>query len=76
MPSAVLALWSGRLVSVSHLLCMARALVFLIDLRAMLWPRFWLSFFAVGGILYTGLWRMQGGTALQPSMVANYQQHV
>ncbi|MFJ2990329.1 DNA internalization-related competence protein ComEC/Rec2 [Collimonas sp. NPDC087041] len=67
-----LALWSGRIVSVSHVLCVALALVLLIDPWAVLWPGFWLSFFAVGVILYTGLGRMQPGAAEQASTAGNW----
>src|SRR5690606_7537651 len=42
-----LALWLGRLTSVSHVLCIALATVLLIDPWAVLWPGFWLSFSAV-----------------------------
>lgn len=52
-----LALWSGRIASVSHVLCIALALVLLVDPWAVLWPGFWLSFSAVGVILYTSVGR-------------------
>lgn len=52
-----LALWSGRIASVSHVLCMALLLVLLVDPWAVLWPGFWLSFCAVGVILYTSVGR-------------------
>jgi competence protein ComEC len=52
-----LALWSGRIASVSHVLCAALTLVLLIDPWALLWPGFWLSFCAVGVILYTNVGR-------------------
>ncbi|WP_335339740.1 DNA internalization-related competence protein ComEC/Rec2 [Collimonas arenae] len=67
-----LALWSGRIISISHVLCVALALVLLIDPWAVLWPGFWLSFFAVGVILYTGLGRMQAGAAEQASRAGNW----
>jgi competence protein ComEC len=53
------ALWMGRLTSVSHVLCLALGLVVLFDPWAVLWPGFWLSFGAVGVILYAGLGRLQ-----------------
>jgi competence protein ComEC len=53
------ALWMGRLTSVSHILCLALGLVVLLDPWAVLWPGFWLSFGAVGVILYAGLGRLQ-----------------
>jgi competence protein ComEC len=49
-----LALWSGRLAGVSHVLCCALGLVVLLDPWAVLWPGFWLSFGAVAVILYAG----------------------
>jgi len=52
------ALWTGRLTSVSHILCLALGLVVLLDPWAALWPGFWLSFGAVGVILYVGLGRL------------------
>jgi competence protein ComEC len=55
-----LALWMGRLTSVSHILCLALGLVVLLDPWAVLWPGFWLSFFAVATILYAGLGRAGG----------------
>jgi competence protein ComEC len=57
-----LALWTGRLTSVSHILCLALGLVVLIDPWAVLWPGFWLSFFAVAVILYAGLGRIGSDT--------------
>ena len=53
-----LALWTGRLAGVSHILCLALGLVVLIDPWAVLWPGFWLSFGAVAAILYAGLGRI------------------
>lgn len=55
-----LALWSGRIASVSHVLCSALAVVLLIDPWAVLWPGFWLSFCAVGVILYSSVGRRTG----------------
>jgi len=52
------ALWGGRLTSVSHVLCLALGLVLLLDPWALLWPGFWLSFGAVGVILYAGVGRI------------------
>jgi competence protein ComEC len=63
-----LALWSGRITSVSHVLCAALGVVVLLDPWAVLWPGFWLSFGAVAMILFatvgrtgppqTGFWSM------------------
>ncbi|NRR31173.1 DNA internalization-related competence protein ComEC/Rec2 [Oxalobacteraceae bacterium] len=47
-----LALWTGRITSVSYVLCAALGLVTLLDPWAVLWPGFWLSFGAVAMILY------------------------
>ncbi|WP_426196333.1 DNA internalization-related competence protein ComEC/Rec2 [Massilia sp. DWR3-1-1] len=54
-----LALWSGRLTSISHVLCAALGLVLLLDPWAVLAPGFWLSFGAVGLILYASVGRTQ-----------------
>lgn len=57
------ALWFGRIASVSHVLCIALGVVLLIDPWAVLWPGFWLSFGAVGIILYAtaGRTRVEAG---------------
>lgn len=52
-----LALWLGRLASVSHVLCSALGVVVLLDPWAVLWPGFWLSFGAVAVILYASAGR-------------------
>ncbi len=57
------ALWMGRLTSVSHILCLALGLVVLLDPWSVLWPGFWLSFGAVGVILYAGLGRFDAAPA-------------
>ncbi len=49
-----LALWTGRLAAVSHVLCTALGAVVLLDPWAVLWPGFWLSFGAVAVILFAG----------------------
>jgi competence protein ComEC len=51
------ALWCGRIDSVSHVLCLAAAVVVLLDPWAVLWPGFWLSFGAVAIILYASVGR-------------------
>jgi len=51
------ALWYGRLVSVSHVLCTALLAVVVIDPWAVLWPGYWLSFGAVAVILYASVGR-------------------
>lgn len=47
-----LALWCGRITSVSHVLCAALGIVIVLDPWAVLAPGFWLSFGAVAIILY------------------------
>jgi competence protein ComEC len=51
------ALWSGRITSVSHVLCTALGVVVLLDPWAVLWPGFWLSFGAVAIILFATVGR-------------------
>ncbi|OBV38178.1 DNA internalization-related competence protein ComEC/Rec2 [Janthinobacterium psychrotolerans] len=52
-----LALWLGRIASITHVLCLALGVVVLIDPWAVLWPGFWLSFGAVATILYATVGR-------------------
>ncbi len=56
------ALWCGRLTGVSHVLCLALGVVVLRDPWCLLWPGFWLSFGAVGVILYAGAGRFEART--------------
>lgn len=51
------ALWLGRITSVSHVLCLSITVVLLCDPWAVLWPGFWLSFVAIGCILYASVGR-------------------
>lgn len=53
-----LALWCGRLTSISHVLCLALGVVVVLDPWAVLWPGFWLSFGAVGIILFASVGRV------------------
>ena len=53
------ALWCGRIGSVSHVLCLAAAVVLAVDPWAVLWPGFWLSFGAVAIILYASVGRLR-----------------
>ncbi len=46
------ALWSDRVFSVSQILCAALAVVLFCDPWSVLWPGFWLSFVAIGCILF------------------------
>jgi competence protein ComEC len=57
-----LALWTGRLTSVTDVLCAALGMVVLLDPWAVLWPGFWLSFGAVAVMLVAG----HGRTGLAP----------
>ncbi|MDO8438686.1 MAG: DNA internalization-related competence protein ComEC/Rec2, partial [Telluria sp.] len=54
------AVWSGRITSVSHVLCAALGVVVLLDPWAVLAPGFWLSFGAVAVILYATIGRTDG----------------
>ncbi|NEX61783.1 DNA internalization-related competence protein ComEC/Rec2 [Noviherbaspirillum galbum] len=58
-----LALWTGRLTQVIDVLCLALAVVLLLDPWAVLWPGFWLSFGAVAIILYASAGRIAPGPA-------------
>jgi competence protein ComEC len=63
-----LALWLGRITSVSHVLCIALGVVALLDPWAVLWPGFWLSFGAVAIILYASAGRMQAHSSAEKSL--------
>ena len=54
------ALWSGRIASVSHVLCAALGMVVVLDPWSVLAPGFWLSFGAVAVILYATTGRTRG----------------
>ncbi len=54
------ALWFGRITNVSHVLCAALGVVVVIDPWAVLAPGFWLSFGAVGVILFATIGRTEG----------------
>ncbi len=51
------ALWLGRIASVSHIACIALGLVLLLDPWSVLWPGFWLSFGCVTIILFAAAGR-------------------
>lgn len=57
-----LALWFGRIASVSHVLCLALLAVVLLDPWAVLGAGFWLSFGAVAVILYASVGRASAGS--------------
>lgn len=68
------ALWAGRITSVSHVLCLALAAVLLLDPWAVLWPGFWLSFGAVGAILYGSVGRtLQLSSAEAPTPLQKWR---
>ena len=52
-----LALWCGRITSITHVLCLALGVVVVLDPWAVLGPGFWLSFGAVAVILYVSVGR-------------------
>ncbi|MBB5368542.1 MULTISPECIES: DNA internalization-related competence protein ComEC/Rec2 [unclassified Janthinobacterium] len=58
-----IALWTGRITSVFHVLCLALGVVVLLDPWAVLWPGFWLSFGAVATILYASVGRISAPVA-------------
>lgn len=47
-----IAMWTGRLTSISSILCLALGVVVVLDPWAVLWPGFWLSFGAVAILLF------------------------
>ncbi len=57
---AALALYSGRRLAPSRVLCLALLVVLLIDPWAVLAAGFWLSFGAVGALLWIGTARVEG----------------
>jgi len=63
-----LALWSGRITSVSHVLFAALGVTVLLDPWAVLWPGFWLSFSAVAVILYASVGRSSQHISDEPSL--------
>ncbi len=65
-----LAMWTGRLTSISHILCLALGVVVVLDPWAVLWPGFWLSFGAVAILLFatTGRIAIAPATSKQESL--------
>jgi competence protein ComEC len=61
-----IALWLGRIASVSHVLCLSMTVVLLCDPWAVLWPGFWLSFVAIACILYASVGRTTIGMGEWP----------
>lgn len=64
------ALWCGRVVALSHVLCLALLVVVLIDPWAVLGAGFWLSFGAVAVILYANLGRTQEHSGWRRTLAA------
>ena len=62
LTAVALALWCGRVVTLSQVLCLALGVVVLIDPWAVLSAGFWLSFGAVAVILYANLGRVEFAT--------------
>ncbi|WP_050469290.1 DNA internalization-related competence protein ComEC/Rec2 [Herbaspirillum chlorophenolicum] len=60
-----MAFWSGRIMRVSVVLCLALGLVLLLDPWSLMWPGFWLSFGAVALLLYGTVGRMQPRHAME-----------
>lgn len=61
LATVAVALWCGRVVALSQVLCLALLVVLLIDPWAVLGAGFWLSFGAVAVILYANLGRVGEG---------------
>jgi competence protein ComEC len=72
------ALWTGRLTSVSQVLCLALGVVLLLDPWAVLAPGFWLSFGAVATILYASVGRVAivGGASRWQRIRAALHPHI
>ncbi|WDZ94467.1 DNA internalization-related competence protein ComEC/Rec2 [Herbaspirillum sp. WKF16] len=60
-----IAFWRARIMRVSVVLCLALGLVLLLDPWSLLWPGFWLSFGAVGLLMYGTVGRMQPRYAME-----------
>lgn len=58
-----LAIWSGRLLPASRVLCCALLAVLVCDPWSVLWPGFWLSFGAIACILFAADGRFEGQDA-------------
>lgn len=73
LAAVAVALWCGRVVALSHVLCLALAVVLVIDPWAVLGAGFWLSFGAVAVILYANLGRVHGATGWRRTLGAAAQ---
>lgn len=69
-----LAMWVGRLTSISHILCVALGVVVVLDPWAVLWPGFWLSFGAVAILLFVTIGRIAVAptTSRQESLLRSF----
>ncbi len=67
-----IAFWRARIVRVSVVLCLALGLVLLADPWSLLWPGFWLSFGAVGLLMYGTVGRMQPRHAMASAASRKY----
>jgi competence protein ComEC len=67
-----IAFWRGRIVRVSVVLCLALALVVLLDPWSLMWPGFWLSFGAVALLLYGTVGRMQPPQAMAAAAASKH----
>lgn len=67
------ALWAGRVVALSHVLCLALLVVVLVDPWAVLGAGFWLSFGAVAVILYANLGRVHAGSGWRRTLALAVQ---
>jgi competence protein ComEC len=72
--TVAIALWSGRIMGVSQLLCAALFVVLVLDPWAVLWPGFWLSFGAVAMLLYAGVGR--AGQRDAPTRIGRLRQRM
>lgn len=68
-----IALWCGRITSISHVLCAALGAVLVLDPWAVLMPGFWLSFAAVAAILYVSVGRAQADSPLTESRMSHWR---
>jgi len=62
------ALWLDRLTSITHVLALAAGITVLFDPWAVMWPGFWLSFGAVGVILYASVGRPERHSSKRPQI--------
>ncbi|MBR7746977.1 DNA internalization-related competence protein ComEC/Rec2 [Undibacterium baiyunense] len=68
-----IAIWCGRSASSTHVLILALGVVVVLDPWAVLWPGFWLSFGAVGVLLYSSAGRIEVRAAASDNQVFLHQ---